>query len=194
MFGIFDVASGSAVSLKGPKSRACVAVQRGKDSSGLQVPRIAGYRLIRSDSSITRLLEKVDLGTPGHVIDNGMVVNDAEIWSTSGGEPHQSVDSEVIPAIAAIVLEEGGAVEDTAGRVFELCEGPVAVALVIPSLGELSVCSNSRQEALALVYDWHLPSYPNINANLDSPREMCSPISNGDPHDLLAADRWFTHA
>ena len=154
MCGIFDVASGSAVSLKGPKSRACVAEQRGKDSSGRQVPRIAGYRLIRSDSSITRLQEKVDPGTPGHVIDNGIVVNDAEIWSTSGGEPHQSVDSEVIR-----------------------------------SFGELSVCSNSRQEALALVNDGHLPRCP----NLDAPA-MCSPISNGDPHDLLAADRWFTRA
>ena len=159
MYGTFDVASGAAVSLKGPKSRACVAEQRGMDSSGRQVPRMDGYRLIRSDSLITRLLEKVDLGTRGHVIDNGIVVNDAEIWSTSGGEPHQSVDSEVIP-----------------------------------SLGELSVCSNSRQEALALVNDGHLPRCPNINANLDSPRAMCSPISNGDPHDLLAADRWFTHA
>ena len=154
MCGTFDVASGAAVSLKGPKSRACVAEQRGKDSSGLQVPRIAGYRLIRSDSSITRLLEKVDLGTPGHVIDNGIVVNDAEIWSTNGREPHQSVDSEVIP-----------------------------------SLGELSVCSNSRQEALALMNDEPLPRCP----NLDAPA-MCSPISNGDPHDLLAADRWFTDA
>ena len=194
MCGTLDVASGAAVSLKGPKSRACVAEQPGIDSGGRRVPRIAGYRLIRSDSLITRLLEKVDLGTRGHVIDNGIVVNDAEIWSTSGGEPHQSVDSEVIAAIAAIVLEDGGAVEDTAGRVFELCEGPVAVALVIPSLGELSVCSNSRQEALALMNDEHLPSYPNTNANLDSPRAMCSPISNGGPHDLLAADRWFTHA
>ena len=159
MNGTFDVASGAAVSLKGPKSRACMAQQRGMDSSGRRVPRIDGYCLIRSDSSITRLQETVDPGTPGHVIDNGIVVNDAEIWSTSGGEPHQSVDSEVIP-----------------------------------SLGELSVCSNSRQEALALVNDGHLPSYPNINANLDSPRAMCSPISNGDPHDLLAVDRWFTHA
>ena len=194
MCGIFDVASGSAVSLTGPKSRACLAEQRGMDSSGRQLPRIDGYRLIRSDSSISRLQETVDPGTPGHVIDNGIVVNDAEIWSTSGREPHQSVDSEVIAVFAAVVLEEGGAVEDTAGRVFELCEGPVAVALVIPSLGELSVCSNSRQEALALVNDGHLPRCPNINANLDSPRAMCSPISNGDPHDLLAADRWFTHA
>jgi len=150
--------------------------------------------LIRSDSSITRLLEKVDLGTPSLVIDNGIVVNDAEIWSTSGSEPHQSVDSEVVAAVAGVVLEEGGAVEDTAGRVFELCEGPVAVALVIPSLGELSICSNSRQEALALVNGEHLPSSPNINTNLDSPRAMCSPIPNGDPQDLLASDRWFTHA
>ena len=154
MYGIFDVASGSAVSLTGPKSRACVAEQRGIDSGGRRVPRIAGYRLIRSDSSITCLQEKVDPGTPGHVIDNGIVVNDAEIWSTSGGEPHQSVDSKVIP-----------------------------------SLGELSVCSNSRQEALALMNDEHLPRCP----NLDAPA-MCSPISNGDPHDLLAADRWFTRA
>ena len=154
MCGIFDVASDSAVSLKGPKSRQCMAGQRGKDSRDFQVPRIDGHRLIRSDSSITRLLEKVDIGAPGHVIDNGIVVNDAEIWSTSGREPHQSVDSEVIP-----------------------------------SLGELSVCSNSRQEALALMNDEHLPRCP----NLDAPA-MCSPISNGDPHDLLAADRWFTHA
>jgi hypothetical protein len=103
------------------------------------------------------LLEKVNLGTPGHVIDNGIVVNDTEIWSTSSREPCHSADSEVFAAIAAVVLEEGGAVGDTAGGVVGLCEGPVAVALVIPSLGELSVCSNSRQ-------------------------------------DLLAADRWFTHA
>jgi glucosamine--fructose-6-phosphate aminotransferase (isomerizing) len=194
MCGIFDVASGSAVSLNGPRSRACVAEQRGKDSSGLRIPRIDRYRLIRSGSSITRLLEKVNLGTPGHVIDNGIVVNDAEIWSTSGSEPCQGVDSEAMAAIAAIILDEVGAVEDTAGGVFEPCEGPVAVALVIPSLGELSVCPNSRHEALALVNGEHLPRYLNINANLDSPGVMCSPIPNVDPQDLLAADRWFTHA
>jgi hypothetical protein len=157
MCGIFDIASGSAVSLKGPKSRACMAEQRGKDSRDFQVPRIDGYRLIRSASWTTRLLENVNLATPGCLIDNGIVVNDAEIWSTSGSEPCHSVDSEAMAAIAAVILDEVGAVEDTAGGVFELCEGPVAVASVIPSLGELSVCPNSRQ-------------------------------------DLLASDRWFTHA
>jgi len=165
--GIFGVVSASDASIKRLKSLACVAEQRGKDSSGLLIHGPDGYRLIRSDSSITRLLEKVDLGTPGFVmghsrlitnglgdnqpvfrdgvcvIHNGIVVNDAEIWSTIGRERHQSVDSEVIAAIAAVVLEEGGAVEDIARRVFELCEGVVAVALAIPSLGKLCLFSNN---------------------------------------------------
>jgi hypothetical protein len=194
MCEILDVASGSAVCLNGPKSRACVVEPCGMDSSGLQAPRIDEYRLIRSEPLLTRLLETVDLGPPGLVIDNGIVVNEAEIRSTSGSEPCQGVDSEAMAAIAAVILDEVGAVEDTAGGVFELCEGPVAVASVIPSLGELSVCPNSRQETLALVNGEHLPRYLNINANLDSPRVMCSPIPNGDPQDLLASDRWFTHA
>jgi glucosamine--fructose-6-phosphate aminotransferase (isomerizing) len=167
MCGIFGVVSTSKVSLASLGSLACRAEQRGKDSSGLVFHGEYGYRLIRSESAITRLLERADLGAPsfvmGHsrlitnglgdnqpvfrdgvcVIHNGIVVNDDEIWLKIDKERQQSVDSEVIAAIAAEVLEQGGSVEDIAGRVLSMCEGVVAAAVAIPSLGKLCLFSNN---------------------------------------------------
>jgi len=167
MCGIFGIVSDSSVSVRELRQLACKAEQRGKDSSGLLLHGADGYQLVRSNTSITALLDGFDMGTPsfvmGHsrlitngladnqpvmrddvcVIHNGIVVNDAEIWTEIGLERLQGVDTEVIAGIAARVLEVGGTVEEISAQVLALCKGTVATAVALPALGKLCLFSNN---------------------------------------------------
>ncbi len=167
MCGIFGIISSSAADPKELQHLGGCAEQRGKDSSGLLVHGTDGYRVFRANSPIMDLLNSVDLGNPafvmGHsrlitngladnqpvyrdgicVIHNGIVVNDEAIWPMIGKDRQLIVDTEVIAAIAADVLDSGGSVEDIPGRVLELCEGTVATAVAIPRLGKLCLFSNN---------------------------------------------------
>ncbi|MBO6668048.1 hypothetical protein [Parvibaculum sp.] len=143
------------------------AEQRGRDSSGLVVARDGGYDVQRADFAIRRLLGHVKVGRTqlvmGHsrlitnglsdnqpvvrdgiiVIHNGIIVNHVEIWAGLTKKRELQVDSEVIAAIAAEHLEEGGAVEEIAAKVLAICKGVVASALAIPKLGKLVLFSNN---------------------------------------------------
>jgi hypothetical protein len=167
MCGIFGIVSNSDVSSKDLRTLARHAEQRGKDSSGLLMAEPDGYRLIRATTAIDALLDKVDVGSTsfamGHsrlitnglsdnqpvyrdgvcVIHNGIVCNDAAIWPEIQKDRQIEVDTEVIAAIAASVLEAGGSVEAIAGRVLALCEGTVATAVALPKLGKLCLFSNN---------------------------------------------------
>ena len=167
MCGIFGIVSSSVVDRKDLGVLVKHSQMRGKDSSGLILARKDGYAVYRADYAITRLLGEVDLKSAsvvmGHsrlitngladnqpivrdgifVIHNGIVVNHESVWDLIDKKRQLQIDTEVIAAIAADMLEKGQKLEDVPGRILELCEGVVACALVIPRLNKLCLFSNN---------------------------------------------------
>ena len=167
MCGIFGIISHSAWPRDDLIQLTRYAQQRGRDSSGLFFLRDGAYNVHRADFRISRLLSesrpydaRVVMGhsrliTNGLsdnqpvlrddicVIHNGIVVNHEEIWDRIGKERRLQIDSEVIPAIAAAHLENGGAVEGIADAVLSLCKGVIACAMALPRAGKLVLFSNN---------------------------------------------------
>lgn len=167
MCGIFGIISDSRVKPQDLGFLVTHSQQRGRDSSGLVTFDDQTYHIYRADYRITRLLGEVGpiMGSMvlGHsrlitngladnqpvlrdgiaVLHNGIVVNDASIWEVIGKTPTQTVDTEVIAAIAEAHLESGGALEDVPRRVLDLCRGIVACAMFVPRLGKLCLFSNN---------------------------------------------------
>jgi len=142
------------------------AQQRGRDSSGMVIHDDTSYHAYRADDPIDRLLKRIPpLGNLffGHsrlvtngtadnqpvareqviVLHNGIIVNHEALWLELGKSPELEIDTEIIPAIIASHLEEGGTVETAAARVLSLAEGVVACAALIPRLGKLLLFSNN---------------------------------------------------
>lgn len=167
MCGIFGIISNHSIVYNELNLLAKHAEQRGKDSSGLFLIQNQDYQICRATKPITSLIKEIKIDvTPfvmGHsrlitngmadnqpvyrdavcVIHNGIVVNHEAIWPKLGKQRLQEIDTEVIAAIAADVLEQGGSADQIAGRVLELCEGVVACALALPRLGKLCLFSNN---------------------------------------------------
>ena len=167
MCGIFGVISSQAVSAHSVRTLARHSQQRGRDSSGLIAIAPGSAVVHRADHSIRKLLRQVRwrrcTAVLGHsrlitnglednqpvvrdgvcVFHNGIVVNHAKVWGQIGDQPRQQIDTEVIAAIAAKHLSDGGAVEGIGERVMSLCEGVVACAVAIPKLGKLCLFSNN---------------------------------------------------
>lgn len=167
MCGIFGIISSKPILSSELHSLSEHSEQRGKDSSGLLISKKNGYELHRANKAITSLLKKVSFDNSGFamghsrlitngfadnqpvyrdsicVIHNGIVVNHAELWALIGKTRYQEVDTEVIAAIAAYHLDNGGQIEHIASRVLDLCKGVVACALVLPKLGKLCLFSNN---------------------------------------------------
>lgn len=167
MCGIFGITSTAPISSEELVLLAQHSEQRGKDSSGLFISTNNGYVLQRANKAITALLKHMNTSTTGLVmghsrlitngladnqpvyrdgvcvIHNGIVVNDAALWSQIDKTRYQEIDTEIIAAIAAEYLEEGGPVNGVASRVLGLCEGVVACALALPKLGKLCLFSNN---------------------------------------------------
>jgi len=167
MCGIFGIVSAGAVSPSDVRLLARHSQQRGRDSSGLLCLGVGSATVYRADYSITRLLRSSkwpgSLAVLGHsrlitngladnqpivrdgvcVFHNGIVVNHAEIWGDIGTSPRQQIDTEVIAAIAARHLADGGDVNGVPARVLALCRGIVTCALAIPSQGKLFLFSNN---------------------------------------------------
>jgi hypothetical protein len=124
------------------------------------------YQAYRADIPIDRLLKRIPpLGNLffGHsrlvtngtadnqpvmreqivVLHNGIIVNLEAVWEQLGKTPALGIDTELIPAIIASHLAEGGSVETAAARVVSLAEGIVACAALIPRLGKLLLFSNN---------------------------------------------------
>lgn len=167
MCGIFGIISQTTW----PKSElvelATHAQQRGRDSSGLLFLQNGGYQVHRADYRISRLLSETTLDgvnvVMGHsrlitnglvdnqpvvredicVLHNGIVVNDEALWEKIGRTRELQIDTEVIPAIAAKHLAEGGTVEGIPAAVLALCKGVVACAMALPKLGKLCLFSNN---------------------------------------------------
>lgn len=167
MCGIFGIVSSASVSNREIKQLAIYAEQRGKDSSGLFFSGKDKYYIHRANTTITSLLKCVDIKPSsfvmGHsrlitnglvdnqpiyrnsicVIHNGIIVNDQVVWQKVNQTRSQEIDSEVIAAIAADVLQQGGSVKQIADQVLELCDGVIACALALPREGKLCLFSNN---------------------------------------------------
>lgn len=167
MCGIFGITSAGASAKGDLVQLATHAKQRGKDSSGLMFLRDDVYQIHRADDVIDTLLagsrpysmrfvmghsRLITNGLSDNqpvlredvcVIHNGIVVNDDEIWAKIGKVRELQIDTEVIPAIAAAHLADGGAVAEIPGKVLALCKGVVACAMALPRLGKLVLFSNN---------------------------------------------------
>jgi len=141
--------------------------QRGKDSSGLIYYEAGKYKIARADYAIGQLLKKVKpyeskivlghsrLITNGLgdnqpvisnnicVIHNGIIVNEKEVWNKLTVEKKYQIDSEVIVAIVKEHLQNNGQISEIPHKVFSLCKGIVACALVLPEHGKLLLFSNN---------------------------------------------------
>lgn len=167
MCGILGLISPTRIDNDDLKVLARHAQQRGKDSSGLIVHDESGYKVYRADDAITRLLPRVNVrdstvvlghsrlvtnGTSDNqpvvrdhvcVLHNGIIVNHEDVWSGLRRKREQTIDTEIIAAIAADYLEDGLPVETLPRRILELCHGVVSCALVLPRLGKLCLFSNN---------------------------------------------------
>jgi|TARA_R100000049_G_C1954646_1_gene106634 hypothetical protein len=167
MCGIFGILSSSAWPKEDLDTLTKFAEQRGRDSSGLMFLRDDTYLVRKADFSISKLLpESKPYNTPvvmGHsrlitnglddnqpvvrdgivVLHNGIVVNHEALWEPLRKTRELQIDTEIIAAIAAEHLEDGGKVEDIAAAVLSRCQGVVACSLAIPALGKLCLFSNN---------------------------------------------------
>lgn len=199
MCGIFGVIARHPAQAHDLRPLARHAQQRGSDSSGLVVAQVDGYHVDRADYAITKLLREVTVGETqmvmGHsrlitnglsdnqpvirdgiiVIHNGIIVNNEDIWPTLNRERMLVVDTEVIAALAAEVLESGGVVADIPVRVLNTCKGVVACALAIPKLGKLILFSNNGSLYLGDKdggYRFSSESFPLKEANCTNIRQI----------------------
>ncbi|MDB4549197.1 hypothetical protein N9Z98_02960 [Akkermansiaceae bacterium] len=141
--------------------------QRGMDSSGLIYYEGSTYKISRADDKIENLLRKekpfhspVVLGhsrlitnglsdnqpvVRGNLcaIHNGIITNVEEAWSKIGTQRRLEIDSELIVAIADEHLEDGGDLDELPQKIFSLCEGSIACAIVIPNRGKIMLFSNT---------------------------------------------------
>lgn len=166
MCGIFGFAGPEPLDAASAKTLVKHAQQRGRDSSGMVIRGSDSYQAYRADYPIGWLLKRIPpLGNLffGHsrlvtngtgdnqpvsreqivVLHNGIVVNEEAIWKLLGKSPELKIDTEVIPAIIASHLADGGSVETAAQRVLDIAEGVVACAALIPHLGKLVLFSNN---------------------------------------------------
>lgn len=167
MCGIFGAIGTTSVDKKNLETLVLHARQRGRDSSGLVYHRLGKYNVDRADFDISRLLKTVNIQDFdvifGHsrlitngladnqpvvrdgicVLHNGIIVNDADIWSKIGPVRQLEIDSEVIAGIAAEHLAQGLPLKDLPKKVLSLCKGVVACALILPKLGKLVLFSNN---------------------------------------------------
>ncbi len=166
MCGIFGFIGPDHLDSKSARTLVKHAQQRGRDSSGMVIHAADAYKAYRADYPIDRLLKRIPpLGNLffGHsrlvtnstgdnqpvtreqiiVLHNGIIVNHEAIWPLLGKRPELEIDTEVIPAIIASHLDEGGTIETAAERVLSLTKGVVATAALIPRLGKLLLFSNN---------------------------------------------------
>jgi glucosamine--fructose-6-phosphate aminotransferase (isomerizing) len=167
MCGIFGIISDAAVVKSELDLLAHHAEQRGRDSSGLYLIDSTQHKIYRAPYAISRLLDSLQSYdgkfVMGHsrlitngladnqpvyrdsvcLVHNGIVVNHDDIWPNLHRKRAQVIDTEVIAAIAADVVEQTGSAEGVADRVLELCKGVAACALALPKLGKLCLFSNN---------------------------------------------------
>ena len=141
--------------------------QRGIDSSGLIYLKNDSYKIARADYNIEKLLEKekpynskIVLGHSRLItnglgdnqpvvrddicaIHNGIIVNEKEVWEKLSVERKYEIDSEVIVAIAEEHLNNDEDISLIPKKIFNLCRGVIACALVLPKYGKILLFSNN---------------------------------------------------
>lgn len=166
MCGIFGLISSSVVNNHDLNVLAKHSQQRGRDSSGLITCTDTGYLVYRADYKLNKLLKKVKPSSKiilGHsrlitnglsdnqpvvrngicVLHNGIIVNDEEVWTKIKSIRKLQIDSEVIAAIAEEHLNDNGKLSDLSEKIFTICKGVIACALVMPSIGKILLFSNN---------------------------------------------------
>lgn len=167
MCGIFGLFSQSPVKTSDLSVLAHHARQRGRDSSGLVFFNNNSYCVEKADNDIKKLIAKTKLGSSpflmGHsrlitnglgdnqpvvrndviVIHNGIIVNDKEIWASTGLEKKLEIDSEVIAALTEDHVLSGGRLDEIPKLVLDKCRGVVACAIILPKYGKAVVFSNN---------------------------------------------------
>lgn len=167
MCGIFGIIATRFVDKSALAALARHAQQRGRDSGGLLTVKSGHVVVRRADYGIVRLVRDSSFNgvhvALGHsrlitngladnqpvirdgicVFHNGIVVNHSDLWSRIDEKPRQQIDTEVIAAIAARHLRDGGDIEGIATKVLALCRGVVACAIAIPAMGKLCLFSNN---------------------------------------------------
>lgn len=167
MCGIFGGAGNGPGLRRDVKRLATFARQRGADSSGFVFNANHGYEVRRADFDVESLKRKVSLPqaliiaghsrlvTNGHldnqpvvrdgviVLHNGIVVNAGDVWDRIGVFPELEIDTEILPAIARDEINKSGSIDSIADRIFELCEGVVNCAMLVPGEGKLLLFTNN---------------------------------------------------
>lgn len=167
MCGLFGFVGESSLSKDDVSLLVHHAEQRGCDSSGVMMLGERGYECCRADFAITRLLRRTRFASRrvffGHsrlitngfadnqpvarddvyVVHNGIIVNDEELWQDLPVERRQQIDTEVIAAVVADHLAQGGSVEEAAVEVLNRCRGVAACVIGLPRLGKLVLFSNN---------------------------------------------------
>lgn len=167
MCGIFGQVAVQAINKSNFDSLVKHSEQRGQDSSGLIYLKDGIYHIDRADYNVEKLLHNVKPYTSkvvlGHsrlitngladnqpvvrenicVIHNGIIINEKEAWSKIKSERKLIIDSELIVAIALEHLKEGGAIDQIPEKLFSICKGVMACALVLPSYGKVLLFSNN---------------------------------------------------
>lgn len=141
--------------------------QRGRDSSGLIFYDALQYKIAKADYKISKLFKKIRpydckivlghsrLITNGLcdnqpvvrgdicVIHNGIIVNEEDVWRNLNLKRLYQIDSEVIVAMAEKHLQSGGEIGSIPNKIFKVCIGVIACALVLPKYGKLLLFSNN---------------------------------------------------
>lgn len=177
MCGIFGQISKTKINRDNFNELVKHSQQRGVDSSGLVYYDNDCYKISRADYNIEKLLKNTDLYNSsialGHsrlitnglsdnqpvvrddicLIHNGIIVNDADIWKELKTERLYKIDSEVIAAIAQSCTNDGLEVLEIPNKVFELCKGVVACAMILPKIGKLLLFSNNGSLYIGYIDD-----------------------------------------
>ncbi len=167
MRGIFGQISSKNINLKNLLALARLSEQRGKGSSGLLFWDGDNYQVLRANQGIIRIIEKLKLATPEIVLgftatrpDNfdddqpvvnedvclfqdGIVLNDEEIWSKLLVQGEHKINSEVILAIVKESLSNGIGFEKIPEKIFNWCKGVITCSLALCKAGKLLLFSNN---------------------------------------------------
>lgn len=166
MCGIFGIISDSLKIKADTECLAKHAMQRGRDASGFLYYN-SDYKIIKSNEQITSLLPQVEyletefimghsrLITNGNgdnqpidhddvvVIHNGIITNYKDIAKKYNFSLNRKIDTEIISLLFKFFLQHKYMLEDIPGLILKECEGVVAAAVAITSLGKLVLFSNN---------------------------------------------------
>ena len=164
MCGIFGIIGNNRQNEKDIKKLANFAARRGRDSSGT-LSYNKEYKINKADLSIKKLIKKIDfknlelfLGI-GRLITNddnqnqpysegkicifhnGIVVNDNQIFKNENLKRKSKLDTEIFHALIKKYLATNN-LSKIQSMILNTCIGTFSIAVALPELGKLILCSN----------------------------------------------------